>query len=204
MSVSNGDVIQAVISMSMYSGDIAKNVFVWYLDKVSVGSLSNSQIGSIVTDCLESLFATVDDVLSDEITFDSVDVYKRDGTEWDYLTTDTPSITPTSTYGVLPPGVAALATAYTELNKVFGRKFLYGFTVYDVTEGSLNAGGLSALADFAAEYISLWQSGSMGALDYLVPGVWSTKTAAFEPFGDTAVVKSVLSYQRRRKTGVGV
>jgi hypothetical protein len=204
MPAGNGDIVQAVMNMTMYSGDEAKNVFVWRLDKISLGDLSDAQLATSVTDCLESMYATIDDIITDDMSFDTIDVYKRVGTVWDYLTTDTPSITPTGTFDVLPSGVAMLATAYTEANKVFGRKFLYGVIESQVTQGTLIAGALTALAAFAGEYISLWQSGSMGPLDYLVPGVWSTKTAAFEPFGSVAVVKDTLSYQRRRKTGVGV
>ena len=81
---------------------------------------------------------------------------------------------------------------------------MYGFTESTVFSGVITAGALADLADAATEYITRYNGGTMGLLDYLIPGVWSTKLAAFTPFNGVAVVKDTPSYQRRRKTGVGV
>lgn len=204
MPVGNGDVIQAVLRQTMLNGDEAVNVFVWRLDKVSLGDLSDAQAIDVVEACLNDMWLNVVTVIASGTTFDTIDLYKRVGTIWDYLTTGVPSITPSGAVEVLPGGVAMLATAYTLVNKVFGRKFLYGVTESGTTGGVLNSIALTALANFASSYQTAWQSGAMGPLDYLIPGVWSTKTAGFQEFGPVAVVKNVLSYQRRRKANVGV
>ena len=204
MPAGDGAILQGVLNHTMINGDEAKNIFVWRLDKVSLGDYTDTEVGTIVTDAIELIFAELLSIIKATVTYDTVDIYKRDGTVWDYLTTTVPSITPTGAYEVVPPGVAMLMTAYTDLNKVFGRKFIYGATESEVLNGVLNSTGLTALANAADEYISSYNGAGMGALDYLVPGVWSTKIAGFEPFNGIAVVKNTLSYQRRRKTGVGV
>ena len=70
--------------------------------------------------------------------------------------------------------------------------------------GVIQATALAHLADLANEYLSSYNGGTMGPLDNLVPGVYSTKASAFVPFNGIAVVKNVMSYQRRRKSGVGI
>lgn len=204
MPVGHGDVVQGVLHGTMLNGDEFVNAFVWSITKVSLGDWSDSEIGTFVTDAIEKIFAELLAILKSTVSFDTVDVYKREATGWDYLTTAVPSITPTGSFEVLPGGVAMLMTAYTDLNRVFGRKFIYGCTEADSSNGTLNATGLAALADAALEYISNYNGGTMGPLDFLVPGVWSTKTSAYQTFNGVSVVKDVLSYQRRRKKGVGI
>lgn len=204
MSVVDGDVIQAVLNQTMVNGDVCKNIFVWLIDKVSIGAWSDAEIGTFVTDALELIWDEIEGSLNSAMTFDTVDVYKRVGTVWDYLTTEVPVIAPGDAGDVLPPGVAMLATAYTARNRTFGRKFLYGVVELDVAYGALTAGALVELAAWALEYLTAYSGGTMGPLDYLRPGVWSTVTSEYVPFSDVAIVKDTLSYQRRRKTGVGV
>jgi len=204
MSAGDGDVIRGVLRGTMTNGDEFNNIFTWLYDKVTLGDDTDAQIGAIVADAIELLFLQVVGEIKATTSFDTVDVYKRAGTVWDYLTTVVPAITPVAGTDDLPPGVAMLATAYTAKNKIFGRKYIYGVCEADVAGGALAAAALAAMADFADEYLSKYNGGAMGPLDYLVPGVWSTSLAAFEPFNGVAVVKNVLSYQRRRKTNVGV
>lgn len=204
MPVGDTDIVRCVLSGTTVHGDEFKNVFTWKATKVSLGDWSDSDAGTFLTDAIEAVFAEVLDEIKSTVSFDTVDLYKWVAPDWDYLTTKTPSITPIGAADVTPPGVAALMTAYTDLNKVFGRKFLYGFMETVMTGGVLTAGALTALAAAAGVYIASWQSGTMGPLDYFVPGVYSTKAIDFEPFNGIAVVKDALSYQRRRKQGVGV
>lgn len=204
MSVGDGDVVRSVLTGTMVNGDEFKNVFTWILEKVSLGDWTDDEIGTYLTDAIEAIFAHEIGAIKAGVSFDTVDVYLRDTGIWDYLTTKVPSITPTAGTDVMPPGVAMLATAYTALNKVFGRKFIYGACEADVSNGVLTAGGLTSLANFADEYLTSYNGGTMGPLDYCHPGVWSSKVAGFVPFNGVAIVKDTLSYQRRRKTGVGV
>lgn len=204
MSVSDGDVVRGVLSITMENGDIAKNVFTWLIEKVSLGDWSDSEIATFIEDAIEVVFDTLEPHIHDSVTFDTVDIYKRSGIVWDYLTTIVSTIVSTNVSSVLAPGDAALMTAYTALNRVFGRKFIYGVTEADLTDGAFTGGFVTELALAAAEYISSYSDLTMGPLDFLHPGVWSSKIAGFVPFGGVAVVKNTVSYQRRRKTGVGV
>lgn len=204
MPVVDGDVVQGAISFTMVNGDEGRNIFTFLINKVSIGDWSDVQIGTFVTDAIEAVLTEGLLLMDAAMTFDTVDIYKRVGVLWDYLATTAPSLTPDGSGHVLPGGVATLVTAYTALNRVFGRKFLYGVTTTHLQEGLLNAAGLALLAAVADQFLTSYTGGTMGPLDFLVPGVWSTKTAAFEPFNGVAVVKNVLSYQRRRKSGVGV
>lgn len=204
MSVDNGDVVRGVLNMTMVSGDEAKNVFTWGVTKVSIPTWTDSAIGGYIESAIELIFTELLSIISDDMSFDTIDIYKRVGVTWDYLTTVVPSWSSTAVPSVLAPGDAALLTAYTDLNRVFGRKFIYGLTEDGLQDGAFTAGVLSEMADAALEYITAYSGGTMGPLDFLVPGVWSTKVDGFVAFGLVAVVKNIVSYQRRRKTNVGV
>lgn len=204
MSVTDGDVVRGVLHMTMVNGDDAVNIFTWLIDKVSLGDWTDSEIGTFVTDAIELAFSVIVADLKVATTYDTVDIYKQLAGTWDYLTTKVPDIDGEDSAQVVSPGVCLLATAYTDKNRTFGRKFLYGITEAHVTEGALSVESLADLADFAEEYITAYSGGTMGVLDFLLPGVWDEAHSLFNLFNGIAVVKNTLSYQRRRKTNVGV
>jgi hypothetical protein len=204
MPVSDGDVVRGVIRGTTLDGDEFVNVFTYLIDKVSLGSWSDAEIGGFVEAAVESVFNELLAEIHGNTSFDTLDVYKYAAGVWDYLTTTTPSITPTGSGDVSPSGVAMLLTAYTDRNKVFGRKFVYGITEGNMTAGKVSATALANMADAAAAYMAAWQSGTMGPLDYLYPGVYSSAASSYIQFNGIAIVKDTLSYQRRRKKGVGV
>lgn len=203
MTVGNNDIIRGVLNMTMVNGDIAKNVFTWQVDKVSVGDWSDVVAAGFVEAALDLIW---DEIIQDirlDMSFDTVDLYKWVSPDWDYLATVASNISSTGNAEVTPPGVAALMTAYTALNRVFGRKFIYGYIESAILSGAIDTDPLTRLGNAAAEYLTAYSGGTMGPLDYLVPGVYSSKVSDFVPFSNVAVVKDTLSYQRRRKTGVG-
>lgn len=203
MAVNDEDVIQGVMNATGVNGQDIKNIFTWQVVKITLGAYSGAEIATIVALAIKEVFDTLVGRLTDAMTFDTVDVYKRQGIVWDYESTGLLDITPTLTAEVLPAGCAILATAKTFTNRVIGRKFIYGITENDVASGTLSAPGLADLADFASEYISDFGGGTQGPLDELQPGVYNTTLESFRPFSGVALVKDVISYQRRRKPGVG-
>lgn len=204
MSAGDGDIIRGVMNMTMHNGDAAVGIFDYIIEKVSVGDWTDSALAAYVATAIQRVYGEVLTYLTDGMSFDTVDIYKRVGDIWDYLTTTTSSLTATDTGTDQPPGVALLLTAYTALNRVFGRKFIYGVTENGISGGLVVAGLLADMVSAASDYISAYNGGTMGPLDFLIPGVWSSKAVDFEPFSGVAVVKNILSYQRRRKGGVGV
>lgn len=98
----------------------------------------------------------------------------------------------------LPQGCAAVSNFTTLSPGVLGRKY-----VGPLTEGSQNAGVLigaaqTALAAFAAEILD----GFLASSQQFDQVLMSTRFAlAIDVAG--AVVKSIIGYQRRRKSGVG-
>jgi len=204
MSVADGDIIRGVLSGTQFGGDDFKNVFTWKVDKVSVGTWTDAAVAGFVTAAIETIFAELLTVIRISTVFDLVDLYKYNAGEWDWLAADVPTISTSSNSEVYASGVAMLLTAHTAVNRVYGRKYIYGVTEALVDSGTFSAACLSAMADAALEYITNYNGGTMGALDYLIPGVYSSKAAGFVPFGNIAVVKNTPSYQRRRKKGVGI
>lgn len=204
MPVGDGDILRGVLNMTMANGDDAKNVFSFEVEKVSLGDWLDAAASDYVRQAIGLVMTELLADITTDCTFDTIDVYRWTGTLWDYIGTTLGYLTALDIGEPLPAGVAMLMTAYTLRNKVFGRKFVYGTCEDNLTDGFLNAATLANLADAALEYITAYSGGTMGPLDFLHPGVYSSAALGFERFGNVAVVKDVLSYQRRRKTGVGV
>lgn len=111
---------------------------------------------------------------------------------------------PTHTLGTasgdaLPSGAAALITAFTQGVKTYGRKFLGRLTegLCD-SDGNVSA-AMTSLGNASQAYIDDFTDSN--AFDWQ-PVVHSLRSSAWLPFV-SALVKAVISYQRRRKPGVG-
>lgn len=203
MPATDGDVIQGVMNGTGINGQDVKNVFTWIVHKVSIGDLDIGELAAIVAAALKVVYDTINSVIASGFSYDTCHVYKRDAGEWDYQNGALLDITPIGGGEVMPAGVCMLATAKTDFNRTVGRKFIYGITEADVDAGTLNGTAMAALADFASEYITDFDGSVLGPLDYFRPGVYNTTLEAFRPFSTVAVIKDVISYQRRRKPGVG-
>lgn len=129
-------------------------------------------------------------------------VYKKVGPLWNLVGPAVVTFTPGSIGDALPSGVAALLTAYTDVSKVVGKKYLPGMSELAQTAGLWVVGVLSAMLQSGIVWITPF------ALDpvqegTLWPCVWSKKTTSAKSFTGIGA-RDVPAYQRRRKQGVGV
>lgn len=99
----------------------------------------------------------------------------------------------------MPSGVAALVKLYTEVSKMLGKKFIGALVEGSVAGNVLSSGCVSALVNFASVFLTPI---TIGALQELTWGIMSSVTGVWKDF-ISADLNNAVSYQRRRKPGVG-
>ena len=123
-------------------------------------------------------------------------------TEFDPVLINEAGSSPLAANAQMPPAASILLTAYTGVAGRRGRKFLPGIDEAFTGQGVLtNTTFLTALASTAAA----WLLGLVTVSNVAIaePGIIRRDTGAFLPIG-SAVVRTLLSYLRSRKQGVGI
>lgn len=163
------------------------------------GSVDDSYVIAALVDHIDAMFYELRSAITNQQDADEIDVYnitqdRPMGTEsWGTYTGGT------GTGDYLPPGVAALITMGTAGKRVKPKKYLGTLLEIHQQNGEWTSTLLALLAAFAGSYIETVLDGMDGSL---IPGVGSSVWQVFYP-ALAATVKSVASYQRRRKPGVG-
>lgn len=205
MSVSDNQVLKAVLELVYPNGQIAQNVF-WFLTEFAATQQTQDVLDAIET-YMEDFYTPITDYIKANLTDNPGDVSRMLWNDtldkWEVaedLGQVTPAVPHTSNQQLLPHQVAPYVVGNTERPKSRGRKFLIGLTE-DATEGGtlvpLAATALGLVLNYylADELIS--------AGNELIVGVASTVTGQFLPFTDGEAV-DVVGTQRRRRLGVGI
>jgi hypothetical protein len=202
MAISVGDVLRVVAIMYWLDGNTVQNVF----NAVITGSGGPFDDADIVDDAvawMNSVYGNLTSLLSQDLDGAEVAVYEYDSVDedWDEVGKASWSFAPTGTAGYLPRGVAGLINAGTTDPDVQGKKYLGGLTTSAISAGLLVAGTITALGNFADDWLTAF-TGSVSGADW-VPGIWSPKNANFFAADGNYTVPTIPAYQRRRKRGVG-
>lgn len=203
MAIQVTDRVRCVARMSDINGSLIENAYV--LLHAGSAEVSNSAFLTAIEARLSAMYADIEammpntltptDIVCDLVEFEG-GVLKNLGhvgtiawTTWSGGT---------GTGEGLPQGNAAVVNFPTASVGVQGRKYLGPFVENQQANGILESTFQSALATFAATLLSELSVGGQA----FNSGVMSSKTANFVAYA-TAVIKAVVGYQRRRKSGVG-
>lgn len=203
MTVSNGDVIQAVVDF--VTGDDAhfQNKWVW------VAEFLTDQTDAAVLAAILSHLGDLYDLLTDELpaAIDdpecAVDVVEYDVDSWEVAQRVGEGVIGTTLTGsadVLPYPNSAYMYARTARPRSSGRKFFPPFGEDQQAGGYLIASATTAMAAALTEWLT---DIAVTANNDLVPGVASTVTGTFLPF-QNGFVRSLMGTQRRRRQGYGI
>lgn len=203
MTVVSGDILRVVASMVWSDANINQNVF----NAILTGGGSPWDDQDIVDDAeawLDTMYANITTHCSDELAGAEVIAYKWDvpGQDWDEVSSQAWTWTPTSTTDQLPRGVAALVRLWTEDPDVQGKKYLPGLTEGALTDGLWGGGNLVDFLAFAADWYAPFTGGVSGAT--WTPGIWSVVASILVPAVDHIAASAIPAYQRRRKRNVGI
>jgi hypothetical protein len=199
MTVEVDDVLKVNAKMTMAGALAVQNVFHYVV--YTGGPIADSDCVADMAEQLDVMYDTIDDLLSDLLTFDTVSVYNL---TQDYAFGEDawPTLSAGgNSYAAATSGVAALVTGYTAVKRRLGRTFIGGLSFNDLLDyANVGATFLAALTQFAILRFMGFTGGTSGA-GYL-PVVGSVGKG-FSQIREVAI-RSLACYQRRRKPGVGL
>ena len=204
MTVSNGDVLRAVVEFVLSDGTIAQNVF-HFLAEFDTDE-TNSAVNQAVRTYVQDIYTAISTYLSDDFTINPGYLYRVAWSptynKWiieQFLANFTPSFTHTNTDDPFPNQIAPVMVANTLVPKVRGRKFLMGCVETMADASELVTAALTALGNAVNHYIA---DETVSGSNQLSPGVIRTASDAFVPFTN-GTADSIVGTMRRRKPGVG-
>lgn len=203
MTVSQGTYLKAVVSWDLPLSVIAQSVFYYQLKGLS--PVSDATILSALVTGLEDMFDNLNSYWSTQVSLNTVTV-----NEWEYDTTDQwhtgryigeGALTDGFASGtdMLPHASAAVITGNTGNVNVKSRKSLPGVIDTQAVDSQVQASTLTALANFAVDWIAQM---FVDTNEYLEPGV-PGKEGIWYALA-SALVSDLIGSQRRRKPGIGV
>lgn len=198
MTVYPNDVMRATAKQFGPNEQQIANVFFWQFRGTATVPDATAMVA--MTNAIDNMFQAIEAYIPNDQQADEVEFYN--------VTQDTPMGSygwPVYTGGTglgeyLPTGNAALMTATTAVKKVLPKKFLGTLVEEAVQNGEWVSAFMTALGIAAGHWFT---SIPLGAQGTLYSGTIKRLTGVFIDLV-SVIVKSVGSYQRRRKPGVGI
>lgn len=198
MTVNPNDVVRA--TAKLIGPDLQQLMNVFFYKYEGTASSTDDTVMTLLAAHIDDIYETVDQIMNEDFVDDEIEFYN--------VTQDAPMGTKlfdgfqggTSVTGGMPAGIAALITAATTVKKVLPKKYIPGFNENVVTQDNWLSTALTPMAAFAVAWLT---KVTVGVVGELVPGTWRRVAEVFVPL-ISATAKSIVSYQRRRKPGVGI
>lgn len=202
-TISNGDLLKIVVTMAFGDSHVVQNVFAAIIS----GGGGPWDVIDVLDDLdvyLTAVYDNITSIIDDGLDGTDIDAFVYDPIDDDFddIGNEPWGWTPTSNGAEMPRGVAALVVAPTTDPDVQGKKYIGGLTEELFTGGVLTGAALTAIINWATDWIDPF-TGSVSGATY-TPGVWSTILKDVIPFRDSFSTNAIAAYQRRRKRGVGI
>jgi hypothetical protein len=207
MAIGPGDVIRVVSKLQNEDSNIVENVFHFVV--TGTGAASNEQVTTAVQTAMSDWWSYFEEFINDQydpLTL-KADLVSWVGDTWKVVEniflgpfTDPPTFTDSS--DPLPPGVAGLGRFITTLAKHTGRKFIAGFC--EDSQGATGKLAPAIAALIISALVDMITGTAIGATGLTIKAAVpdTTDGTVRQPY--TASSTGTWSYQRRRRTGVGI
>lgn len=203
MSIQEGTILRVVANHVEADGSIQQNVFNCVLTSAG-GSDDEEDVASDMEDWVTEMFNNLTAFLRVEWDPGEVVTYEYDSgdDDWDEVGSEVGSWVTSGAGDPLPRGVAAVIQGNTMDPDIRGRKYIGMMDENNHTDEVWVSGLLTALAAFAADWVTGFVGSATGAT--FTTGVWSPTKTTFVAFGTSVIINAIAGYQRRRKQGVGI
>jgi hypothetical protein len=203
MAILDGTILKVVVSLLLPDSVIAQNVFYSVVTDLVTSQDELDVVTDLVT-WVETMYTELNTRISTTASSSDIKVYEYDANDedWDEVGTDVWTDGFSNVEDMLPHGCAALLHARTTDPDTQASKYIAGFSEVSCLDSDLNAPVITDLGDFGEAWVTAFVGTETGGT--FGPGVWSTADAVFKLFSGTYVVNGLISYQRRRKPGVGI
>lgn len=202
MTVSNGDVVKAVVTFTTTEGNQIQNTFHWE------ASFTSDQEDLTVINAVSAWLADMYDEMAGQYNPElddpdiELDIVEWNGTFWETVQRIGEGVLGTNFTGlgeILPLQSAPVINRRTAKPRSRGRCFLPPMGEDTQEKGELSAAAIAAMTDAMAYLLA---DIVVAGVNELVPGVASVKWTTFLPVIN-AFFNDVVFTQRRRRPGVG-
>lgn len=198
MTVAAGAVCKIVPTFTIGTGSKAQNVY--HVQHSTGTAQTEEDVLDAAIEWVEDLMSNFTTQIADDVELATVDVYEQVGATWAPVGQDSGTWAGTNVNERLPSGVALLIKLFKPRTGYADRKFIAGFTevsaVGDVWESGILTSGAAFVVDMQAEFTA---TNSVK----LTPKYYNrTSGLTLDYVGGST--QSTVSYQRRRKPGVGL
>ncbi len=198
MTIGVNAILRMVVQFDLASLSKAQNVY--HLQHVSLESKTDEQVvtamSAFAVDMYDELVARVHTSCSIE----KIECFVLNFPLWEPIGVATPTWAGTNVNDRVPSGVALMVKAYKERSGYADKKFIAGLTEENMQGDSWQA----AVRTPAEAYADIWIAQFTGAEATLLLAVsYKPLTGATKPY-TSREVPTTVSYQRRRKPGVGL
>ena len=206
MTIQAGDVIRIALTGTAIGSNVFQNV--WHYFMVSGAGIEPDDAFLNIESNFAQAFAFLDDLVSDEFSWDSLQMWKRDVNNhlWDGQGEELMvGLVGLEANDPLPHGVAAVCRYVTNALRRQGRHFIPGITENETLAGNLTASAITALGNYMDEFTDVLSpvGGVLRLCTYNTDPL-STLYESASAYADTYYVNEILGYQRRRKPLVGI
>lgn len=198
MTIEMNATLRAVAQFTIANVSRAQNVY--HFAHVSLESKTDEQVVLAIAEYVEDLYDTLVSRMSTAFDLEKIECFVLNWPLWEPIGVAAPTWQGGNVNDRSPSGVAMLVNAYKERSGYADKKFLAGWTEEDLTGDQFGGAAATAAAIYAAAWITQY-TGSEATL--LLPVAFTALTGQTRPYTSTSVDTKV-SYQRRRKPGVGL
>ena len=198
MTIGVNATLRVVAQFQIASTSRAQNVY--HAQHVSIESKTDEQVVTACSDWVVEMMDTLTARQASAYVLEKVECFVLNFPLWEPIGVATPTWDGSNVNQRMPSGVALMVAAYKERTGYADRKYLAGFTAEDASADGWQSALLTAAANYAAAWITQF-AGPESTL--LLPVSYRAVDGLTRPYTSTSVA-SVISYQRRRKPGVGL
>lgn len=198
MSVPQNAILRVIVTLDLDSLSKAQNVF--HLRHDTATAQADEDVLDAIGNWVDQLYDEISANLSQTVTIEKIEVYEEGTQEWNPVGVKTITWAGLNTQPRVPAGVAMMVMAYKARSGYADRKYLPGYCEDSLDGDGWSSGALANAANFADNWITKWEDANGVDLTavYFNRSLWESKDYV------SADRSTVVSYQRRRKPGVGL
>lgn len=181
-------------------GPSSRSQNVYHMSHVSLESKTDEQVVTAMSAYAVAMLTTLTDSASSGVDLEKIECFVLNWPLWEPIGVATPTWGGGNVNDRVPSGLALMVNAFKERSGYADKKFLAGFTEEHMNGDQWQAPVLEDATNFATLWIAQY-TGPEATL--LLPVSYRVLDGFTRPYTSFSVA-SLVSYQRRRKPGVGL
>jgi len=198
MAVGQDSRLRIVATFSYGAATKAQNVYHVHMD--TAADAAEADVIDAALEYVEAIMTNFNADCGTTTALDQVDVYEDMGLTWSPVGSIAGTWHGTGSGNPLLAGAALLVNAFKARSGYTDKKYFGGFLAPNLVENTWQSAILTSGANALADWVAPFDNSTV----QFTPGSLSKKTGEFTDYSGSGSVDPAVSYQRRRKPGVGL